>query len=153
MIFCVTTGCAGRPPAALGLHAGRLAPCPPSPNCVCSQCDDPAHFLPPWPYPPPLARARAELKQALLSLPRSRIVTESDDYLHAEFTSAVWGFVDDGEFYFDQAHGLIQFRSAARLGYGDFGVNRRRLLAIRQKLPWLRQRPEPGTTHEIQGKN
>jgi uncharacterized protein (DUF1499 family) len=38
--------------------------------------------------------------------------------------------VDDVEFTFDETAGLIHFRSAARLGYGDMGMNRARMEAI-----------------------
>ena len=41
------------------------------------------------------------------------------------------GFVDDVEFTYDDKDGVIQLRSASRLGRGDFGVNRRRIEAIR----------------------
>ena len=64
-------------------------------------------------------------------MPRSTVVTNEPGYTHAEFRSAAWGFVDDVEFYFDEEAGLIQFRSAARLGYGDGGVNRKRMEAVR----------------------
>jgi uncharacterized protein (DUF1499 family) len=67
-------------------------------------------------------------------MPRSRVVTEQADYIHAEFASAVFGFVDDVEFRVDAAAHLIHVRSAARTGYFDLGVNRRRVEDIRGKL-------------------
>jgi len=33
-------------------------------------------------------------------------------------------------FYFDEENGLIQMKSASRLGYGDGGVNRKRMEEI-----------------------
>lgn len=41
--------------------------------------------------------------------------------------------MDDTEFQLDPS-GVIHVRSAARLGYSDLGVNRRRVEAIRAKL-------------------
>jgi len=43
-------------------------------------------------------------------------------------------FVDDVEFWFDAGSGVIQVRSASRLGRNDFGVNRRRIEDLREKL-------------------
>jgi uncharacterized protein (DUF1499 family) len=41
--------------------------------------------------------------------------------------------VDDAEFWLDPAAGVIQVRSASRLGSKDFGVNRKRIEAIRSR--------------------
>ncbi|MBD0265996.1 MAG: DUF1499 domain-containing protein, partial [Tolypothrix sp. Co-bin9] len=59
---------------------------------------------------------------------------ESNDYLYAEFKSALMGFVDDVEFYLDPKAKVIQVRSASRLGQSDLGVNRKRIETIRAKL-------------------
>lgn len=64
---------------------------------------------------------------------RTRIVEKNDRYIHAEVRSAVFGFVDDVEFLIDRDDHL-QFRSAARTGYWDFGVNRRRMGRILNAL-------------------
>lgn len=64
---------------------------------------------------------RARSLEVLNGMDRARIVRADVDYLHAEFRSAVFGFVDDVEFLFD-APGVIQVRSASRTGYYDFGV-------------------------------
>ena len=58
-------------------------------------------------------------------------------YLHVEFTSAIFRFVDDVEFLFDAGSGTIHMRSASRAGYSDFGVNRRRMEAIRSQFDAL----------------
>jgi uncharacterized protein (DUF1499 family) len=62
---------------------------------------------------------------------RCRIITMDDHYIHAEFTSAFFRFVDDVEFYFDSEAKIIHMRSASRIGYSDFGVNRERLEKVR----------------------
>lgn len=64
-------------------------------------------------------------------MPRARVVTATDDYLHVEFTSAIWRFVDDVVFTVDGVARLIHVRSASRVGHYDFGANRRRVEAIR----------------------
>jgi uncharacterized protein (DUF1499 family) len=76
------------------------------------------------------APARARLLEVLNGMARVRIVQSTEDSLHAEFRSAVFGFVDDVEFYFNPP-GMIQVRSASRTGYDDFGVNRERVETIR----------------------
>jgi len=48
--------------------------------------------------------------------------------------SSIFRFVDDVEFYFDNAKKLIQVRSASRTGYSDLGVNRRRIEEIRKQF-------------------
>jgi uncharacterized protein (DUF1499 family) len=108
----------------------RFAPCPNSPNCVSSQAKGGYHAIPPIPYAGSEEGVPEHLKAILQKMERSRIITVSPDYLHVEFRTFL-GFVDDVEFYIDQEQHLIHMRSASRLGYWDFGVNRRRLEAIR----------------------
>ena len=124
-------GCAVGRPANLGVRDGRLAPCPSSPNCVSSQSTDKVHAVEPLTYSSSTPEAIADLKKIILQMERTKIITETSNYLHAEFVSALWRFVDDVEFFFDDHAKLIQVRSASRLGYSDFGVNRKRVEAIR----------------------
>jgi uncharacterized protein (DUF1499 family) len=70
----------------------------------------------------------------MAGLPRAKLVQEDDAYLHYEFTSLLLRFVDDVEFLFDDETKTIHFRSASRTGYGDFGVNRRRMEDIRSRI-------------------
>jgi uncharacterized protein (DUF1499 family) len=76
--------------------------------------------------------AKELLKALIASLPRTRLIEEDGEYLHYEFTS--FRFVDDVEFVFDEGSKTIHFRSASRVGYGDLGVNRRRMENIRSSL-------------------
>jgi uncharacterized protein (DUF1499 family) len=64
----------------------------------------------------------------------SRIAEEIDGYLHVEYRSAAFGFVDDVEFLLDAAGSRIEVRSASRTGYYDFGTNRRRVEEIRSRF-------------------
>lgn len=115
-----------------GATPPMLAPCPESPNCVSSQSGDTAHFTEPLRYTGEAARAWQRLQSALGAEPRITIIENTGSYLHAEARSLVFGFVDDVEFLLDSAHDVIQVRSASRVGYGDFGVNRRRMERIRK---------------------
>jgi uncharacterized protein (DUF1499 family) len=71
------------------------------------------------------------LKKVVRALPRTKLVEEDESYLLYEFTSLLLRFVDDVEFLFDDDTKTIHFRSASRTGYGDLGVNRRRMEEIR----------------------
>ncbi len=124
-------GCSGVRPANLGVKEGKLAPCPAFPNCVSSQSADKEHAVAPLNYATSEPRAMADLKKVILGMKRARIVDEHDSYIHVEFTSALWRFVDDVEFYFDDTAKLIHVRSASRLGKSDLGVNRKRIEELR----------------------
>ena len=58
------------------------------------------------------------------------IKKELDQFIHVEFTSNIFRFIDDVEFYLTEP-GVIHFRSASRIGHSDLGVNRRRMNRIR----------------------
>jgi uncharacterized protein (DUF1499 family) len=117
----------------LGVHEGRLAACPETPNCVSSQAKGRCRVAP-LTFTGSASLAMARLKQILASLPRTRIVEESNGYLRAEVASRIFGFVDDIEFYVDEPHALVHVRSASRVGYSDFGVNRARVETIRARF-------------------
>ncbi len=121
----------GGPPSNLGVRDGVLAPCPASSNCVSSQSADPKHAVTPLAYSRSRDEAMADLKEIILAMRRTRITEESKGYIHTEFTSVIWRFVDDVEFFFDDDAKVIHVRSASRFGRFDFGVNRRRIERIR----------------------
>lgn len=124
--------CSGSPPEELGIHDGRLSPCPDSPNCVSSQASDAEHFIAPLPLKGNPEQTQARLKQVLSGEPRVRLVEETPGYLRAEFSSKLMRFVDDVEFLIGA--NAIDVRSASRLGYADFQVNRQRIEQLRQRL-------------------
>ena len=120
---------AGKRPDNLGVNNGKLAACPGTPNCVSSQSGDDKFKI------EPLASVSlAQIKSAIEGMAGGKIVEEKEDYLYAEFTSKLMGFVDDVEFYADKQKNVIQVRSASRLGKSDLGANRQRIEAIRTKL-------------------
>lgn len=124
----------GNRPTNLGVNNGKLAPCPNSPNCVSSQSTDTQHQIAPLTFTTNPQQAITNLKNIIQSLPRTKIITETEDYIYAEFKSALMGFVDDVEFYLDSQANIIHVRSASRLGQSDLGVNRQRIEAIRAKF-------------------
>ena len=106
--------------------------CPGAPKCVSSQASDPRHHIEPFGFQDQPAEAMQRLKEAVLTEKRVTIIEEQPDYLHVEVRSLIFRFVDDVEFNLQPEQGLIQIRSSARVGYTDFGVNRRRVERIRK---------------------
>ena len=124
-------GCSGdRPLSDSGIKDSRLAPCPMSPICVSSQASAENQRVEALRYSGDAAQAQNRLLAVLKGMERVKIQRADAGYVHAEFRSALFGFVDDVEFHFDPP-GAIQVRSASRVGYSDFGVNRKRVEAIR----------------------
>ncbi len=129
----------GSAPADIGVHNARLKPPSPTRNSVSSQ----AALYPEHPQrayaeikPLPLQHGSAEgslqaLAAVLASMPGVKVVERRPDYLHAEAETRWMKFVDDLEFWANPALGVIDLRSASRLGREDFGVNRERIEAIR----------------------
>jgi uncharacterized protein (DUF1499 family) len=131
----------GSAPNNLGLTGGKLAPCPDTPNCVSSLATDARHAIAPFALDRSLGAAREELRQAAARLPRAKLIAEQENYLHFEFRSLVFRFVDDVEFHLDAGTKTIHVRSASRVGHSDLGVNRRRIETFRAQLPEaMRQR-------------
>ena len=105
----------------------ELSPCPDSPNCVSTRSKDPGRAMPPLPYVGARQESMERLLQVLRGTKRSTLVLTNPTYLRVEFRSALFGFVDDAEFLFDDTERQIHFRSGSRTGYYDFGVNRHRM--------------------------
>ncbi|MDI6747693.1 MAG: DUF1499 domain-containing protein [Rhodocyclaceae bacterium] len=126
--------CAGKRPADIGVAAGTFKACPSSPNCVSSDAPDSAHQVAPLLLAAAPATGWPAVRAVVAGLPRTQIVTETADYLHAECRSAVLGFVDDLELHLRPDAGIIAVRSASRLGRSDFGVNRDRVEDLRARL-------------------
>ena len=112
----------------------RLASCPDSPNCVCTLNNSEEHAIAPYRYRKTLDEAKAVLKQVFSERSRTKLVQEEAAYLHYEVKSLLFRFIDDVEILFDDASKTIHFRSASRVGYSDFGVNRRRMEEVRSLL-------------------
>ena len=126
----------GTKPTDLGVNGGQLKACPDTPNCVSSQAPatDKEHAIAPFTYSGSAKDAISRLKQIIEGMERSTINEVSDNYLYAEFSSKLMGFVDDVEFYAPDGESVIHTRTAARLGKSDLGVNRKRTEEIRAQF-------------------
>jgi uncharacterized protein (DUF1499 family) len=119
-----------RRPTDLGAKDGRLAPCRRTPNCVSSQADaaDREHYIAPIAF----RGSMDEVRRAVESMERATVVTAQGDYLYAEYRTKLMRYVDDLEIL--KSGETLHVRSASRLGRRDFGVNRKRVEALRSLL-------------------
>ena len=131
----------GKAPTDLGVKEGKLKRPSRTPNSVTSQADL-------WPDHPQKAYSAiapfkasgdgsAEMKkitEALQAMPRTTIIQQEPGYIYAQSTTAALKFTDDIEFALDANKGIIDVRSASRLGRKDFGVNRARVEAVRRAI-------------------
>jgi uncharacterized protein (DUF1499 family) len=121
-------------PKNLGVVDGLLATCPNSPNCVSTQATDSQHKIEAIAFEGNPDVAMRQLKAVIATIPRMKIVTETENYIHAEATSLIFRFRDDVEFFIDRQAKVIHFRSASRVGHSDLGANRARMEEIRKKF-------------------
>lgn len=132
---------AGKPPQDLGVRDGRLKPPSATPNSVSSQAGDYADHpqrseasIAPLRYTGDAKAAVGRLAALLETTPGCVLVTREPAYLYAQCRTRWLKFTDDVEFSLDEAGGVIQVRSASRLGRKDFGVNRARVEALRARF-------------------
>lgn len=112
---------------------GHLAACPKSPNCVSSEDLLRESHVAPIEFAGPASGAWQDLQEKILEM-GGRIEKVDGFYLHAVFRSRLFRFIDDVSCRLDSEHSCIHIRSASRVGYSDFGVNRKRVEELRRRL-------------------
>lgn len=117
----------------LGVENGQLKPMPLTPNAVSSQAHSKNKYVPAWPYNGSKSEAKKNLLGMLKGYEGVTILQNDEDYVYAIAKSKVFRFKDDLEFYFNDADQQIEFRSAARVGNSDLGVNRKRYEEMRDR--------------------
>lgn len=132
---------AGKTPTDLGVVNGRLKPPSRTENSVSSQAGlYPDHPMKAYAEIAPIkftgeGRAAIDrIKRIVESTAGARVVRAEPSYLYAQFQTRWLKFVDDAEFFADDAAKVIHVRSASRIGRGDLGVNRARVEAIRARF-------------------
>ncbi len=118
-----------------------LPGCPAAPNCVVSRNADAAHAVAPLKLAGDPAAEWLALREVIQQL-GGQLKRGDQHYLHFEFRSRIFGFVDDVECLLNEAAGQVEIRSASRVGHSDLGVNRRRVEAIRSALAQRRTSAE-----------
>ena len=129
----------GQQPAGLGATNGRLkAPDAAQENSVSSQAamypHTAYHLIAPLTMKSDGKAAFVRLTAIVGAMDGAKVIKQEPDYLYAQFQSPWLHFIDDVEFLLDEKEGMIHMRSASRLGRRDFGINRKRLDAIRAKF-------------------
>ncbi len=131
----------GTPPGDMGVREGRLKAPSKTENSVTSQAAlYPDHPQRAYAIIAPLAlngdgRATlAKIKAIVQATPGTAVIKSEGDYLYAQYTTRLMKYVDDVEFWFDPANGVVQVRSASRIGKSDLGANRKRVEALRAAL-------------------
>lgn len=107
-----------------------LSPCGDKPNCVSTQDDRDTHNLKPY-----ILTKNANLntiEQTVLQLSGAKLAAKQDGYLRIECTSRIMRFTDDLELRIEGETLIV--RSESRIGYSDFGVNRKRANQLRALL-------------------
>jgi len=112
----------------------RLNDCPASPNCVSSDATDSSHQIAPFVLKQPGTDAWKIITEVVQTMSRTNITVNTGTYLHVECRSAIFRFVDDLQLEWRADQGIVAVRSASRIGYTDFGVNRRRVERLRSVL-------------------
>ena len=135
LLALLLTGCTDMPennvdPATVT----ELASCPSSPNCVCSTDTEDSHHIDPLAVSGKPDAEWQTLRDILGADPSISIVASGDHYIRAEAQTRLMRFTDDVEFLLDREAGVINMRSASRVGYSDFGKNRRRLEGVRSAM-------------------
>ena len=125
-ISIILSSCSGVVP----LTIGQFAKCPEKPNCVSTKNSSIKNTIKPIFYKGSYENAKQNLLLAIKTFGSAKVKKELDQFIHVEFTSNIFRFIDDVEFYLTE-QGVIHFRSASRIGHSDLGVNRRRVEMIR----------------------
>jgi len=102
---------------------GRLSSCLIETNCVLAQ----------WEFAN-LNQSYDKLIKIAAQIPRTIVLEQSNNYWHGVCRSLIFRFPDDLEILKLPNEGLIEVRSASRIGLGDLGVNRNRVNLIHNRL-------------------
>lgn len=106
------------------------SPCGDKPNCVSTQDERESHQIAPFVI---TADANIDsIEAAALQLSGAKTAVKEQGYLRIECTSKIMRFVDDLELKIEGDQLLV--RSESRVGYSDFGVNRKRTEQLRTLL-------------------
>jgi uncharacterized protein (DUF1499 family) len=130
-VILTSTACASV--ENIGMTEGKLAPCPDSPNCVSTRNGSKGHAMKPLPYLKTRELSREKILSILKGMKRTKIIKITESYIYAECRTALWRFTDDVTFFLDDTARVVHFRSASRVGYYDFGLNRSRMKRISEE--------------------
>ncbi|AMG29948.1 DUF1499 domain-containing protein [Grimontia hollisae] len=105
-------------------------PCGDKPNCVSTLDTRDAFRVEPFELEQGMSLA--PVLEVALGMPGTRLGTQEPGYARVECVSKILRFVDDLELRIDGNQLIV--RSESRVGYSDFGVNRKRVETLRNAL-------------------
>ncbi|EKM29967.1 DUF1499 domain-containing protein [Vibrio harveyi] len=106
------------------------SPCGDKPNCVSTQDTRAEYNLTPFTLTD--SSNIDAIEQIALELPGAKTAVKEGNYIRVECTSKIMRFVDDLELKIEGDQLIV--RSESRVGYSDFGVNRKRAEQLRSLL-------------------
>ena len=133
ILVCVSA-CSTTSSESYDIFNDRLRACPNSPNCVMSKSEDERHAIAPIVLISGDPESWNAIVAQIRNSPRTTIMFESDYALLAQYSSAVFAFIDDLELSLSDDGKIVHVRSASRVGYYDFGANRARVESLREAL-------------------
>ena len=104
-------------------NEGKLSACLIETNCVLAE----------WDFKN-VDQTYERLIMIAAKLPRTNLLEQTDNYWHGVCRSLIFRFPDDLEILKLPRLGIIQVRSASRIGLGDLGVNNNRINMLYKKL-------------------
>ena len=104
-------------------NEGNLSDCILESNCICVgwELDN-------------VRQNYIKLIQIASNLPRTTVIEQSEKYWHGIVRSLIFRFPDDLEILQLPSRGIIQVKSASRVGLSDLGVNKARINYLYSKL-------------------
>jgi uncharacterized protein (DUF1499 family) len=75
-----------------------------------------------------------EIKKVLKSLPRTRVISENEHYIHVTCRSMIFQFVDNVELLLNAEENTVSVRSGSFIAIWDIGFNWLRTRKIRKLL-------------------
>ncbi|MGB5444894.1 MAG: DUF1499 domain-containing protein [Psychromonas sp.] len=126
--------CTEKSQGSIDIKAEVIPPCPVSPNCVSSDATDQEHQIAPYLLAKEVEKVWPVVQQEIAQQPGCKVVRHTPSFLHAQCRSAFFRFIDDLKLELRTEQNIIAVYSASRLGYSDFGVNRKRIESLRTAL-------------------
>ena len=135
LLLLILVSCQGVPPQHLGVKNNQFQPCPDKPNCVSSfPKQGEKSYIEPIKIISNVERAKEKITKILQKNKSVTIRKIENNYIWAEYESAIFRFVDDMEFLISEKDALIHLKSASRKGYSDLGKNKEHIEEIRFKF-------------------
>lgn len=108
-------------------------PCPESPNCVSSLVSGKQNIPPLYFHNTDNTQIKERLVNTLQSWPNAEVISSNEQVVITVFTTPWLKFKDD-LILIIRPDGRVDVRSSSRIGYYDFGANRRRVELLRTTL-------------------